>query len=251
MAARGALPAPAKHPLVDFDMLHLWYFGDAARRRQPQLLPSERVSSFEEVVGGLSSDEATFEARRCLSCGNCCECDGCLGACPEDAVIKLGPGLVTASTTTVAPAAGRASNNARCIRSRCPPSRPHERHRGRQRGGGVGRLPVNRDLLHLPHHALVAYGRAGRRVVEPSAPEHMGDCPVGRGDAERGRRRRRSSRRPAGRGAGHDVHGLSRPFADGPEHVQDRRRAHRRGGPRRRPLLGRPGVVDLRRPLAT
>ena len=34
-----------------------------------------------------------FEARRCLSCGNCIECDGCLGACPEDAVIKLGPGL--------------------------------------------------------------------------------------------------------------------------------------------------------------
>ena len=34
-----------------------------------------------------------FEASRCLSCGNCIECDGCLGACPEDAVIKLGPGL--------------------------------------------------------------------------------------------------------------------------------------------------------------
>ena len=34
-----------------------------------------------------------FEARRCLSCGNCIECDGCLGACPEDAVIKIGPGL--------------------------------------------------------------------------------------------------------------------------------------------------------------
>jgi NADPH-dependent glutamate synthase beta subunit-like oxidoreductase len=91
---RGApSQARAKHPLVSFDMLHLWYFGDAARRRQPQLLPSERLSGFEEVVGGLSSDEASFEARRCLSCGNCCECDGCLGACPEDAVIKLGPGL--------------------------------------------------------------------------------------------------------------------------------------------------------------
>ena len=39
------------------------------------------------------SDNATiWEYRRCLSCGNCCECDGCLGACPEDAVIKLGPG---------------------------------------------------------------------------------------------------------------------------------------------------------------
>jgi NADPH-dependent glutamate synthase beta subunit-like oxidoreductase len=81
-----------KHPLVTFDMLHLWYFGDAARRRQPELPPAERVGGFEEVVGGLSAGEASFEAHRCLSCGNCCECDGCLGACPEDAVIKLGPG---------------------------------------------------------------------------------------------------------------------------------------------------------------
>jgi Pyruvate/2-oxoacid:ferredoxin oxidoreductase delta subunit len=43
-------------------------------------------------VAGLSPEEATFEAGRCLSCGNCFECDGCLGSCPEDAVIKLGPG---------------------------------------------------------------------------------------------------------------------------------------------------------------
>jgi NADPH-dependent glutamate synthase beta subunit-like oxidoreductase len=83
---------PPKHPLATFEMLNLWYFGDAARRRQPELEPSERVADFEEVVGGLSPQEATFEAQRCLSCGNCCECDGCLGACPEDAVIKLGPG---------------------------------------------------------------------------------------------------------------------------------------------------------------
>jgi NADPH-dependent glutamate synthase beta subunit-like oxidoreductase len=82
-----------KHPPATFDLLNLWYFGDAARRRQPELEPSERVAAFEEVVGGLSVREATFEAGRCLSCGNCCECDGCLGACPEDAVIKLGPGL--------------------------------------------------------------------------------------------------------------------------------------------------------------
>ncbi|HSM30996.1 MAG TPA: 4Fe-4S binding protein, partial [Woeseiaceae bacterium] len=31
-------------------------------------------------------------SQRCLSCGNCFECDGCYGACPEGAVIKLGPG---------------------------------------------------------------------------------------------------------------------------------------------------------------
>ena len=48
--------------------------------------------SFDEVVRGLEPDEAIFEARRCLSCGNCYECDGCLAACPEQAVVKLGPG---------------------------------------------------------------------------------------------------------------------------------------------------------------
>ena len=50
------------------------------------------MQDFEEVVAGLSTDEARFEAGRCLSCGNCFECDGCFGACPEDAVIKLGKG---------------------------------------------------------------------------------------------------------------------------------------------------------------
>ena len=39
-----------------------------------------------------AEDEARTEAWRCLSCGNCIECDGCLGSCPEDAVIKLGKG---------------------------------------------------------------------------------------------------------------------------------------------------------------
>ena len=82
----------AKHDQVSFDMLNLWYFGDAARREQPEAPPEQRTADFTEVFGGLSEQEATYEARRCLSCGNCCECDGCLGACPEDAVIKLGVG---------------------------------------------------------------------------------------------------------------------------------------------------------------
>jgi NADPH-dependent glutamate synthase beta subunit-like oxidoreductase len=87
------LERPPKHPPASFQMLNLWYFGDALQRQQPELEPAGRISDFGEVVGGLSSPDASFEASRCLSCGNCCECDGCLGACPEDAVIKLGPGL--------------------------------------------------------------------------------------------------------------------------------------------------------------
>jgi NADPH-dependent glutamate synthase beta subunit-like oxidoreductase len=90
---RGAGPAnQPKHEQVTFGQLNLWYFGDAARRQQPEAAPDERTASFGEVLGGLSEKEATYEAARCLSCGNCCECDGCLGACPEDAVIKLGSG---------------------------------------------------------------------------------------------------------------------------------------------------------------
>jgi NADPH-dependent glutamate synthase beta subunit-like oxidoreductase len=83
---------PSKQPPVPFELLNLWYFGDAAARVQRELEPAARLGGFEEVVGGLSVREAVYEASRCLSCGNCCECDGCLGACPEDAVIKLGPG---------------------------------------------------------------------------------------------------------------------------------------------------------------
>jgi NADPH-dependent glutamate synthase beta subunit-like oxidoreductase len=88
----SAEPGAAKHELAGFGMLNLWYFGDAARRQQPESPAEQRVSGFGEVVGGLSEQEAVYEAGRCLSCGNCFECDGCLGACPEDAVIKLGPG---------------------------------------------------------------------------------------------------------------------------------------------------------------
>jgi formate dehydrogenase beta subunit len=89
--APGSAPA-VKHPVAEFGLLNPWYFGDFAQRQQPQAPPEQRVAGFGEVVGGLSEAEAHYEAGRCLSCGNCCECDGCLGACPEDAVIKLGPG---------------------------------------------------------------------------------------------------------------------------------------------------------------
>lgn len=80
---------PPKHPIADLDKLHLWYYTDTAHRPQPSIEQTRRVSSFDEVIGGLSEDEAQFEAKRCLSCGNCFGCDGCYGACPEDAINKL------------------------------------------------------------------------------------------------------------------------------------------------------------------
>jgi formate dehydrogenase beta subunit len=83
---------PPQHELASYEKLHVWYFTDAAQRPQSQLDLKRRQTSFDEVVSGLGKKEAVYEARRCLSCGNCFECDGCYAACPEDAVIKLGAG---------------------------------------------------------------------------------------------------------------------------------------------------------------
>ncbi|HOY03793.1 MAG TPA: NAD(P)-binding protein [Saprospiraceae bacterium] len=81
-----------KHPVVGFERMHIWYQTFAPQQAQPQASEIVRVQDFREVLSGLSETAARYEAQRCLSCGNCFECDGCFGACPEDAVIKLGKG---------------------------------------------------------------------------------------------------------------------------------------------------------------
>lgn len=85
--------ASAKHPLVNFGMLHLPVYTDADPAAQEKIALTDRVKGFDEVVAGLSEKDARREAQRCLSCGNCFECDQCYAACPEDAIVKLGPGL--------------------------------------------------------------------------------------------------------------------------------------------------------------
>jgi 2-oxoacid:acceptor oxidoreductase delta subunit (pyruvate/2-ketoisovalerate family) len=84
-------PAP-KHELASFDKMNAWYYTDAPKTVRPMLDLARRTSTFDEVVHGLDETNALFEARRCLSCGNCFECDNCYGVCPDNAVIKLGPG---------------------------------------------------------------------------------------------------------------------------------------------------------------
>jgi 2-oxoacid:acceptor oxidoreductase delta subunit (pyruvate/2-ketoisovalerate family) len=88
-----ALESVPKHELATFEKLNTWYYSDAPRTERPELERIRRQTNFEEVVGGLTEENALFEARRCLSCGNCFECDNCFGVCPDNAVIKLGPGL--------------------------------------------------------------------------------------------------------------------------------------------------------------
>lgn len=84
--------AAPKHEPATFERLNPWYYSDAPATVRPLLDLARRQSSFDEVQGGLTEGNALFEARRCLSCGNCFECDNCYGVCPDNAVIKLGPG---------------------------------------------------------------------------------------------------------------------------------------------------------------
>ncbi|HEY5218078.1 MAG TPA: NAD(P)-binding protein [Pseudolabrys sp.] len=89
----GAVYAPPeKHEVASIDKLNAWYYADAPKTVRPMLEIARRQSTFEEVQGGLDETNALYEARRCLSCGNCFECDNCYGVCPDNAVIKLGPG---------------------------------------------------------------------------------------------------------------------------------------------------------------
>ena len=91
--AGGVLDPLVPRPLASTERLNPWYYADAPRTMRPRLEAARRRSNFDEVVGGLTIDDALFEARRCMSCGNCFECDNCFGVCPDNAVIKLGPGL--------------------------------------------------------------------------------------------------------------------------------------------------------------
>ncbi|HEX6501097.1 MAG TPA: FAD-dependent oxidoreductase [Micromonosporaceae bacterium] len=83
---------PPRPALAGFDRLNTWYYSDAPATVRPKLDLARRTSTFDEVVGTLDEQTALFEARRCLSCGNCFECDNCYGMCPDNAIVKLGPG---------------------------------------------------------------------------------------------------------------------------------------------------------------
>ncbi len=90
---RGAtLSRQPKHELATADKMNTWYYSDAPRALRPILEAVRRTSGFAEVVGDYDESTALYEARRCMSCGNCFECDNCYGVCPDNAVIKLGPG---------------------------------------------------------------------------------------------------------------------------------------------------------------
>jgi NADPH-dependent glutamate synthase beta subunit-like oxidoreductase len=59
------------------------------RRKVVALTKEEALSNFEERVLPLLEAQAQAEAKRCMSCGQCFECDNCVVYCPQTAVFKV------------------------------------------------------------------------------------------------------------------------------------------------------------------
>ena len=90
---RGANCEPQpKHAVAAYERINSWYYPPAPESVQSTLEMARRQDTFDEVVSGLDETTAIYEAQRCLSCGNCFECDTCYNICPDRAIRKLGPG---------------------------------------------------------------------------------------------------------------------------------------------------------------
>lgn len=71
--------------------LFLGHFGyDARRQRKVVTLDKESaLGNFEERLEALTEAEVVAEAKRCMSCGQCFECDNCVVYCPQTAVKRV------------------------------------------------------------------------------------------------------------------------------------------------------------------
>ncbi|HRD84827.1 MAG TPA: NAD(P)-binding protein, partial [Rubrivivax sp.] len=71
--------------------LFLGHFPYVARqqRKVVTLSKEEALNNFEERLLPLLEAQAQAEAKRCMSCGLCFECDNCVVYCPQTAVFKV------------------------------------------------------------------------------------------------------------------------------------------------------------------
>ena len=72
--------------VVGIDDLNLHHFAAVPRHADAHLESALKRAGFDEVNAGLTSAQAIAEARRCLNCGVCTQCDVCLIFCPDAAI---------------------------------------------------------------------------------------------------------------------------------------------------------------------
>jgi Pyruvate/2-oxoacid:ferredoxin oxidoreductase delta subunit len=68
--------------------LFLGHFPQVERNKRAEIGPSaeEVLGHFAERMVGFTDKQAVDEAKRCMSCGMCFECDNCVIYCPQTAV---------------------------------------------------------------------------------------------------------------------------------------------------------------------
>jgi dissimilatory sulfite reductase flavoprotein subunit len=77
--------------VITHESLFLGHFPRTPRlaRKFVTLTRESALGNFQERVMALSEAEAQAEAKRCMSCGMCFECDNCVVYCPQKAVFKV------------------------------------------------------------------------------------------------------------------------------------------------------------------
>lgn len=77
--------------VIPADELFLGHFPFVPRhvRNMTMLNADQALGNFEDRLDVLSEKEVVDEAKRCMSCGLCFECDNCVVYCPQIAVFKV------------------------------------------------------------------------------------------------------------------------------------------------------------------
>ena len=77
--------------VIPHEELFLGHFAYTPRHRRKivTLTAEQALNNFDERVLPLTEAEAIAEAKRCMSCGLCFECDNCVVYCPQTAVFKV------------------------------------------------------------------------------------------------------------------------------------------------------------------
>jgi glutamate synthase (NADPH/NADH) small chain len=78
----------AAFEIISPETLFLGHFNFTPRhlREEIHVSAQEVLGHFGERMKGLNAEEARAEAKRCMSCGLCFECDNCVMFCPQEAV---------------------------------------------------------------------------------------------------------------------------------------------------------------------
>lgn len=102
---RGTDAAPVVHNfdnrsgryIIPHDELFLGHFSYVARnvRAVTHLNKDSALGNFSDRLHPLSEAQAVAEAKRCMSCGLCFQCDNCVVYCPQTAVFRVPKALAT------------------------------------------------------------------------------------------------------------------------------------------------------------